>query len=159
MQSENEWSKSRRCASCGASFSLETHGSPEARSAAEFLQQGILNAAELPPLISRCPKCLSTGKMSEREAVALVREMGLEMESGDSQRTHRYIRQGGMLGAILSAMGLLLAFAYARLRQGDYNPTFFYGLFTLMTLAGIGASVWAHTRLRQLDTDSKGTRK
>lgn len=159
MQTANEWTKNRLCAVCGGSFNLEAHGSAEAKSAAEFLQQGILNAAELPPLIARCPSCLDTGKLSEREAVAAVRDMGVDMEVDDTQQTLRYVRQVGVLVALVSATGLLLAFAYARLRQGEYDPTFFYVLFAVTTSAGISAGVYAVIRLRELESGAKGQRK
>lgn len=159
MPTENEWTKNRLCAVCGGPFSLEAHGTAEAQSAAQFLQQGILNAAELPPLISRCPKCLNTGQLSEREAVAAVREMGLELEADDSQQTLQIVRQGGVLVSLLGATGLLLVFAFARLTKGEFNPTFYYAVFALLTVAGVGAAAWAFIRLDQLDDSSKNSQK
>jgi len=159
MQSENEWSKNRLCAVCGGSFTLRVHGTAEARSAAQFLQQGILNAAELPPLISRCPNCLDTGKISEREAVAAVREMGLALDSDDSQHTLRYVRQGGVLAGLLGVTGLLLTFGFGSLKKAVPDYLLYFALFGLLTLAGFGAAAWAFARLRELESGRRKGRK
>ena len=142
----SEWTKPRTCVACGSSYTLESHGSGEARSTATALESG-LDPSSMPAVISRCPGCMNTKQMSEHEAVAAALAIGMEADGEALENYRVYMRWAGVCMALLGLSGFVMALAYAQLKGGEFNPSVLMGLCVAGLVAGIG--LFAYSKLSE----------
>ncbi len=152
----SHWIRPRRCVSCGGTFTLEQHATPEARDAADHLDHGTLDPSVLPPLISKCPACLSgaaparmpnTGmKMSEAEAIAAAMAIGdrMRLEAGNPYMP--FVKKIGFGVSFLGAIGMLLAGALMYLRRGEQDGLAWLLVTGMLFGIGAGVTAWAFFR-------------
>jgi hypothetical protein len=97
-----------------------------------------MDPAALSAVISRCPGCIDTKQMSEQKAVAAALAIGMEADEEALERNRAYMKWAGAFLALHSVSGIVMAFAYAQLKAGEFNPAGLMGLCGIGLLAGIG---------------------
>ena len=169
----DQWTKGRTCVVCGHTFSLSEHGTPEAKAAAQHLQDRTLDPAALPPLISRCPQCYgakaaaavmrsaagnavgppptqrsSYNAAQEQRAVAAAMAIGEQMRHAGNEELFYYARNVGGALAVLCLAGIAMVAAYAQMKSG-FNPAGWVILLLIIATVGAGSAVWAQRQRRK----------
>lgn len=157
----NQWTRERRCVVCGATFSLASHGTDEAKYAAKHLQEGTLDPSVLPPVVSKCGDCLA-GRTpvrgpakpatiidaKEQQAVAQALAIGQQMSRSNYQEVYYYGKRIGFFVGLLSIGGIALVAGYKMLNPETFQPVpWFLGL-TLTAVAGFGTTLWVIQKSR-----------
>lgn len=158
----DQWTRPRKCISCGRQFSLEDHGSSAAKTAAQHLDDGTLDPAALPAFISKCPPCFAgnaspqTNSASnqpptisaarEQEAVAAAMAIGNQVLEDDNQQVYYYAKRIGAFVSVLSIFGVVIIAGYMQLNRDEFNAIPWFVLTALVGLLGIATATWAHRR-------------
>lgn len=142
----SEWTLPRTCVVCGSSYTLESHGSEDARSTAKSLEGG-MDPSTMPSVISRCPGCVNTKQLSEREAVAAALAIGMNADEEAAERNRVYMKWAGVFLAFLGLAGLVMTIAYAQLKGSEFNPAVLIALCGAGLLGGI--ALLAYTKLSE----------
>jgi len=140
----DEWTKQRTCTECGKPFTLSDHGHTRAQSAAQSLEQGTLDPAALPEVVTKCPACCGASRMSDEEALIAALRVEHEMRGTYRKELYSYARLIGAMLTLISIVGLIMVRAYSRLRPGQYPPGRLYSIVMVIFLAaGVCTYVWA----------------
>jgi len=90
----------------------------------------------------------SAESMREQQAIAAAILIGEQVRREDRKHLYWLLKRLGLLVAALSFFGLLILFAYSRMRQ-DFSPTLWMLLIGAIGGGGVVAAYWAYTEDRR----------
>ena len=160
-----QWTRPRKCAACGNTFTLAQHGTAEAQQAARQLADGAVDTATLPRLVTRCPICSGTtgprvagattpsmpapaprpSAAIEEAAIAAAMAEGMRIQRDEEAYYLPYAKRIGLFVVVLSGLSLLMVWLYARYRGG--SPVLGTILCIGFAMAGFALFTWAKSRL------------
>lgn len=93
------------------------------------------------------------GRLQEQQAIAAAMMVGEQMRRDNRAQVYFYIQRIALFVSVIAFMGMIIVYAYSRLRGGDFDPVL--GLFLLGIVMAGGASVsyWAHVESRRAKED------
>lgn len=90
----------------------------------------------------------SADEIREQQAIAAAMMIGEQSRREDRRQIYWVALRIGVFVAIMALLGLLILFAYSRIRE-DYNPTFWMLAIGALGAAGVTVAYWAHTEGRR----------
>jgi hypothetical protein len=90
----------------------------------------------------------SADELREQQAIAAALLVGEEMRREERKQLHQLARRLGVFCTVMAVIGLLILFAYARIRQ-DFSPTFWMLLIGALGAAAATAAYWGYAEGRR----------
>jgi hypothetical protein len=87
-------------------------------------------------------------ELREQQAIAAALMIGEQSRHEDRKQIYWITLRIGMLTAVISIFGLLILFAYSRIRQ-EFNPTLWMLFIGAVGAAGAAAAYWAYAEGRR----------
>ncbi len=86
----------------------------------------------------------SADELREQQAIAAALLIGEQLRQEDRKQVRWLAKRLGAFVAVMSLFGLLILFAYSRMRE-EYSPTVWMLILGAVGAAGIVATYWAYT--------------
>lgn len=110
----------------------------------EQSKQGEASSDSVSPGSGRVP-----GGLQEQQAIAAAMMVGEQMRRDNRSQVYFYIQRIALFVSVIAFMGMIIVYAYSRLRGGDFNPVLGLVLLGLVMAGGASVSYWAHAESRR----------
>ncbi len=97
---------------------------------------------------TRDPRQLAPDELREQQAIAAAMLIGEQLRREDRKQVHWLAKRLGIFAAAMSMFGLLILFAYSRMRE-DFQPAIWMLMIGAAGAAGIVAAYWAYVEDRR----------
>ena len=89
----------------------------------------------------------------EQQAIASAMMIGEQMRRDSRSQAYFYTQRIALFISVLAFMAMIMLYAYARLRGGEFNPIFGLIFLGLIMAGGASVSYWAHAESRRAKED------
>ena len=87
-------------------------------------------------------------ELREQQAIAAAMLVGEQLRREDRKQVYWLAFRLGTFAALMSVLGLLILFAYSRMRE-DFSPTFWMLVIGAAGAAGVVTAFWAYAEDRR----------